>query len=135
MPVSKELRIAVLRAYADCCGGVTTEGEPILNDFHPEADRMSMRNLNFITVEMVTRDEAADLMEEACPEGYNDFQADVIRKLPAEARVKIAREHSVCLYVSGASLKACRILDADECHVVVGGIQGKGVKLIRLWWD
>jgi len=119
MPIPKSLRIAVLRAYADCCGGA---------DFEPESDRHSMRNLNFRSGVLLSRDDAALLMAEACPEGYNDFDTEVIRKLPAEARVEIAREHSVCLYVFGASLKACHAMGADECD-------SAGAGQVRLWWD
>jgi hypothetical protein len=87
-----------------------------------------IRSLDYRSRAQLTVMEAAALMAEAVPDGYNEFQAAVILELPDTARVEIAREGSVCLYVWNAGLAACRKLEADECHKQDDGS-------IRCWWD
>ena len=72
--------------------------------------------------------QAMDIMKQALPSGYNEFRPEIIDKLPADAKIQIAREGSVCLYVK-TSTKPSRVsLRADELNEVEPGIY-------RIWWD
>ena len=107
---------AVRKAYADCVG------EP--ND--PKA--MSTRNLNFRASQDVSRDEAIAIMSEAVPDGYNEFHAQLLALLPEDARITIAREGSVCIYVKGDDLVDENLL-FDEIHYDPQSNE------TRIWWD
>lgn len=88
---------------------------------------MGRRNLNWRASAPVTRDEAIAIMQETCP-SYNEFKPSLLRKLPADAMVTLAREGSVCIYVDKVSPATAGSLKADE----FGGKQGG---LCRIWWD
>ena len=110
--INNEVRLA----YADC---------------HME-DGMAERNLNFRASEVVTRDEAIDIMGRWIAGGYNEFKAKLLRNLPTEAMVTIARECSVCIYVTipgGVALTEdiADAMKADEFSETDGEY--------RLWWD
>lgn len=86
------------------------------------------RNLSFLASEFVSRDEAAKIMSQAVPGGYNDFRSDLLKKLPPRSKVKLAREGSVCIYVSPRLADDLRgTLKEDEFHQENGAT--------RLWWD
>jgi len=84
------------------------------------------RKLNFRASAPVTRDEAAEIMAAACPGGYNEFKASLIKKLPPESMVTLAREGSPCIYVAGTITKIPG-MKADEWHNEKGET--------RIWWD
>lgn len=109
------VRAEALEAYADA---------------HPveQPNAYSRRKLDWRASTSVSRDEAIAIMTETCP-SYNEFSPKVLRKLPASARVTLAREGSVCVYVDrigSASLNA-RDLKADEFSHANGET--------RIWWD
>lgn len=108
---NKTVENEVLEAYADC--RVAWE----------EGSRR--RNLSFRASEPVLRDEAYRIMRKAIPGGYNDFKADAILDFDPTCSFWIAREGSVCLYVSGPLPK--RIF-ADEVDKTNTGET-------RIWWD
>lgn len=72
--------------------------------------------------------QAMDIMKQALPSGYNEFRPEIIDKLPADAKIQIAREGSVCLYVTTSSKPSRVSLKADELHEVQPGVY-------RIWWD
>jgi hypothetical protein len=91
------------------------------------------RNLNFISSEFVTRDEAFNILDKAIPKGYNDFRAGLLNYFHAKQKFKIAREGSVCLYVYTPkdldySFPSMEELKVDEMDTTDDG-------LVRLWWD
>jgi hypothetical protein len=62
--------------------------------------------------------------------GYNEFNGQLLAKLPADSLVTIAREDSVCVYVKGQV--PCRLtsaLKADELDLVAN------CKETRIWWE
>ena len=118
---------AVKKAYCDSNPNV------------PFEKTMNKRNLNFKASAPVTKDEACLIMTEALfcdnpdTEAYNSFRPIFLAKLPEGSMVTLAREGSVCAYVTrpeGKNLpkgfaKRCSV---DECDPHLDGT-------IRLWWD
>ena len=91
-----------------------------------EAEAYRIRNLNFRASASVTRDEAVKIMEKACP-GYNEFEPALLKLLPEDSRIVIAREGSVCMYINGEVAKNEQ-LKADEFDYESSGFT-------RIWWD
>lgn len=88
------------------------------------------RNLNFKASVAVPRDEAVRIMGKAIPGGYNEFDANLLKKLPPDSMVTIAREGSVCIYVTpelGDAEALNRSLKCDEFDNKDGAT--------RIWWD
>jgi hypothetical protein len=77
---------------------------------------------------MFSKTDAMNIMKQALPDGYNDFTPQLIDKLPADAKIQIAREGSVCLYVKTTTKLSKASLKADELDQVEPG-------LYRIWWD
>ncbi len=106
----------VREAYADC--------------WLPWKEGSKRRNLNFRASQPVSRDEAREILQEAIPRGYNAFQASLLLQLPGEARITIAREGSVCIYVQGQLPETLqRPLLADEWNY------NSRRDETRIWWD
>lgn len=85
-------------------------------------------NIEWKNTAMFSKKDAMNIMKQALPDGYNDFKAELIDKLPADAKIQIAREGSVCLYVKTTTKLSKASLKADELHQVEPG-------LYRIWWD
>ena len=77
---------------------------------------------------MLSVKDAMSIMQQALPDGYNDFRAELIGKLPSDAKIQLGREYSVCLYVKTNTKPSKASLKADELHEVEPG-------LYRIWWD
>ena len=77
---------------------------------------------------MLSVKDARSIMQQALPDGYNDFKAELIGKLPSDAKIQLGREYSVCLYVKTNTKPSKASLKADELHEVEPG-------LYRIWWD
>jgi hypothetical protein len=107
------VRYAAAQAYADAAP-------------NPTNDAMSRRNLNWRASAPVTRDEAISIMQETCP-SYNEFEPNLLKKLPANASVTLAREGSVCIYVDKVGAATAKNMKADEWHAKDGEV--------RIWWD
>jgi len=75
-----------------------------------------------------SKKEAMNIMKKALPGGYNEFTPELIDKLPADAKIQIAREGSVCLYVKTTGKLNKASLKADELDQVSPGNW-------RIWWD
>lgn len=108
---------ATSRAYADCDNSI------------PSGEAMRLRDLHFRALFPVTRDEAVKIMEK-CVGGYNEFEARLLKKLPEDAQVTLAREGSVCIYVKGKlpeSLKEAMKEDEFDYNPSTGET--------RIWWD
>lgn len=114
------MKTKTLRAYSDC------------NEQFPFDDR----NLNFRAETPVSLAEAAEILGEAIPGGYNEFSAKLILKIQKVApncQVYMAREGSVCLYLQGEpedlkKIRKMKCLHVDECDFEPDGT-------LRLWWD
>jgi hypothetical protein len=75
----------------------------------------------------VSKADAVKLVKAGMPGGYNEFNAEVLTKLPDDAQIQFAREYSPCIYVKGtkpskAALKADEISKEDD-------------GTFRVWWD
>jgi len=90
------------------------------------------RELGFAATYWVDRDTAHFIMRHCVP-SYNDFRASIIKELPDNCLVRIAREGSVCLYVLHDFKRfENNIMKADECDTQVDHDLGC---ITRLWWD
>lgn len=88
-----------------------------------------LRNLDFHAKDFVSRDEAYEIMKQAVPDGYNDFDAEIILQWPESVQVQCAREASVCLYLKGKELPKPFTSREDEYDVD----EYRGI--LRMWWD
>ena len=86
-------------------------------------------NLHFRASSSVTPKDAYEIMKKCCPDGYNEFQAELLLLFPDDCMVTLAREYSVCIYVSPGSkrLPNRKSLNADEIDKIDGEV--------RIWWD
>lgn len=87
------------------------------------------RNLYFHAVSPVDKKTAIKIMEEACP-GYNAFTPDLLKLLPEDCQIILAREGSVCIYVIG---DVPNTVEADECDYIKHEYPWDNVT--RFWWD
>ena len=110
----------VMKAYADC---------HCKDDLSNRDRAMRQRQLQFKASEDVSVADAKAILAKAIPHGYNNFTAKIMDNFPAEARVLIAREYSVCLYVKGNNLPKMAKVEANECDPT----EDEGV--VRYWWD
>jgi hypothetical protein len=125
-------------AYADCAALV------------PESER----NLDFKDTGTLNSARLIKTFETAIPDGYNAFDADVVKALvrivgKVPVKYRVAREGSVCIYIEGCtpSLAALlfqhntrRILRTDEVSIEGGRMNTSPIRFgskttIRLWWD
>ena len=107
----KNIQNEVMEAYCDCR--------------LPWEEAVNRRNLNFRASGPISVLDAVRIMRKAVP-NYNAFNPDLLTYLPTGARVTIARENSVCLYVTPV-LREIVEMDADEWH-------NEGNET-RIWWD
>lgn len=77
---------------------------------------------------MLSVKDAMDIMKQALPGGYNDFKAELIGKLPSDAKIQLGREYSVCIYVKTNTKPSKASLKADELDMVEKNVY-------RIWWD
>jgi hypothetical protein len=119
------LKKEVMLAYADC----NREWEKGKN----------IRNLDYRSGQDVDKDAAIDIMTAALgadsPDeaGYNNFSPTLLKKLPDDSRIWLAREGSVCIYVATNvkidELKLAKLLDVDEVDLKDNN------RWVRIWWD
>jgi hypothetical protein len=97
------------------------------------------RNLNFKASSPVPIKDAVSIMATALEVkpnqcGYNEFRPNFLNKLPKGSKVTLAREGSVCVYVTlpkDAKFfedDARATMKVDEFHLQADGT-------LRLWWD
>lgn len=77
---------------------------------------------------VLSKKEAMEIMKQALPDGYNDFRAELIDKLPSDAKIQLGREYSVCMYVKTSSKPSKASLKADELDMIEKNVY-------RIWWD
>ena len=109
----KNIQNEVVEAYCDC------------NSPLPWEEASKRRNLNFRASEPVSVLDAVKIMRKAVP-NYNSFEPDLLTHLPKGSQVTIARDASVCIYVTPA-LKEIKAMGADEWNT-----DGNET---RIWWD
>lgn len=114
--MNKKIELEVMKAYSDC------------TDKNFER-AIKTRNLDFKASEPVMRDEAIRIMKKAIPGGYNLFEADILKAIPADREIVIAREGSPCVYVKGDELSASvgHSMTCDELTF--------DFNETRIWWD
>lgn len=114
------VRAQARKAYTDCWSKMAW----------PKVEKI--RDLDWCAKVAVSRDEAVKIMAACVGPGYNEFQGDLLAKLPADARVFLAREGSVAVYVEGRlpdEEKLQADLKADEFQYEAG------TDRTRIWWD
>lgn len=96
-----------------------------------------LRNLDFRATYEVSVPDAVSIMTQALgldnanDMGYNAFSPSLLNFLPADCKVIIAREGSVCVYVETneeLTQKLANKMSADEFNKT-------SHKLYRFWWD
>ena len=102
------------------------------DEIMPWDQAVKIRILDFLASEAVDPKTASKILAEAIPNGYNEFEAGLVLLFPAHARITIARESSVCLYIDGVQahdpeLPTREALMADE-------YEWEG-NTLRVWWD
>ena len=122
--------IEVLKAYADCN-----------NHFDN-----SLRDLNFKASDYLYLTTAKDILEEAMPNGYNNFEVEKLKFIDdmcgSLCKVWIARESSVCLYIEQRNenvFHSKKLDDADleylKLKLAADEITKDDNGIIRIWWD
>lgn len=109
----------VLEAYADC--GLMERD----NLSYDEA--LSRRHLMFRASQFVSRSEAIEICEQAIIE-YNNFQPALLKHLPKNSQILIAREMSVCIYVKGKIKRSSKMME-DSFDF------DPTTQLTCIWWD
>jgi hypothetical protein len=84
-------------------------------------------NLSFRASHPVSRDEAIKIFGEFVT-SYNEFGPELLKVLPEDAQVTIARQCSVCIYVKGKIKKSAK-LKCDEFDYYPESDE------TRIWWD
>jgi hypothetical protein len=130
-PIYKE----VAEAYYDCW-----------NTESPWEECEKHRNLDFRASKAVDRDTAIAILEKVVS-SYNDFTPDLLKCLPEDCQITIAREGSVCIYVTGlgedevANRWAIPGLECDEWHYHPEDYKSQITNAYakagetRIWWD
>ena len=94
----------------------------------------SERNLNFLASDFVTVNEAIAIMDKAIG-SYNEFEPKLLDYFNVEGfdvKIKIAREYSVCIYVSGVPENL--VIDKWHNELKADEVDREG-DLVRVWWD
>lgn len=117
-PYRNEL-LEVMKAYSDC--GLS----------HGE------RNLHFRASGAVPRNMAIAILEIAGVKNYNLFDYNLLLKFDESCWFKIAREGSVCLYVTrpntSVAMPTAEEVDADE--MALDEAEDNSLNTFRYWWD
>lgn len=130
----------VATAYADCG----------LSDYDDEV--WQIRNIGFRASQAVNAAMAKAIMQDVC-NSYNDFDCKIFDLFPDDCQIVLAREGSVCIYVSSGNkpLPTREQIEAQEYNVMThtkfgqgtyqgsfdgrstpyGGFEGE----TRIWWD
>lgn len=115
------------RAYADQDDSKTLE----------EAE--SIRQLQFLSTVTLSPAHARQIASQTIGPCYNDFTPAVLMSLDPESRVRLARESSVCVYVTlpcGKTIResfAKQMMRAKEFSL--HQIEPDGSNTYRIWWD
>jgi hypothetical protein len=110
--IENQIRAEVERAYCDAR--------------IPWGQAKDRRQLMFKASMPVAKGEAIRIMRAMVPGGYNGFDADLLAMLPPQSRVTLAREYSVCVYVT-PPVKPIAAMKASEWDTKDG--------VTRIWWD
>jgi hypothetical protein len=116
---------AILKAYADC--------HSIPGYHHTD------RNLKFKSGVWLDPQDCYSIMSKAVSEGYNAYNSDVLKQVldyfGDQAKYKIAREGSVCLYVKTLNELCINRMFTfiNDCFIDEVHLQKDST--IRLWWD
>ncbi len=115
----REELYCVMKAYADCWA---------------PSWMMAQRNLEFRTEGFVPVATAMQILRFAGVTSYNDFDYNCLKFFDPRCTVSIAREGSVCLYVSrpnsNIAMPEAGVVRADEKDFVFDEDN-----VFRYWWD
>jgi hypothetical protein len=132
--MNKKVLAEIKRAYGD-----SQQFPNTIEGRIKEQKAYKSRNLNFRAPESVNSREAAEIMKVALgckslsESGYNEFAPKFLLQLPKNARVTLAREGSVCVYVKLPPGEDFDHADADSMKADEYRVTDDGS--IRLWWD
>ena len=114
----------VMGAYADCWMDSKNEG-------------YGKRNLHFRASGVVPRNVAMGILEMAGVKNYNLFDYNLLQKFDESCWFEIAREGSVCLYVTrqntSVAMPTAEEVDADE--MALDEAEDNSLNTFRYWWD
>jgi hypothetical protein len=72
----------------------------------------------------------------AVPDGYNDFKASLLKKLPEDTSLLLAREGSPCIYCfTDPGQKLVGRMKADEYGENSSPNLKHQLHTVRIWWD
>jgi hypothetical protein len=94
---------------------------------------MNKRNLNFKASKAVSVSDAIEIFKAAHVLGYNEFKPALLKKLPENAKVTIAREGSVCNYVKIP--KNTPVLKNLPKKMLADEFDEQKNNVWRIWWD
>lgn len=134
--LAEQISREIETAYADC----------MVEEDTGKAFRKAMntRQLQFIASAPMNRDQAAQIMTKVLRNtggSYNAFTPNLLLKFPADCKIWIAREGSVCLYVEPgkATMPTKAALEADEYDEDKACWWQKdkpfATPRTRIWWD
>lgn len=69
------------------------------------------------------------------PGFYNEFEPKLLRKLPKDSMVTLAREYSVCVYVKLPEGHIVKNISSLRRKMRADEISIEDDKTIRIWWD
>lgn len=126
-PLTKD---AALKAYLKAAsqGGPKIKEVNFAKDPKKFANGYMGNNTRWRDVTLFNKRDAINIMKKALPDGYNEFKAEIMDKLPTDSKIQIGREGSVCLYVTTNTKLSKTTFKADELHEVSPGVY-------RIWWD
>lgn len=121
---------------------ITSVKKPTLSQIKAEviaAYNEETRNLHFkasgpmgIDAAVKTMTKALDIPNEDC-EGYNNFKPSFLRFLPKGTKITLAREGSVCVYITPPKPFAIQQAKLIRAMMIDEWDQCEGT--FRLWWD
>ena len=92
-----------------------------------------LRQLMFKASTAVEPETAIAIALQAIPHGYNEFKAELLGLFPEHARIQLAREYSVCIYVTGVTAQTVGLPTQSE--LMADEYDWKDAGCLRVWWD
>lgn len=119
-----KLEQEVKNAYADCWMDDWNKAEKI-------------RNLDFRASKALPKEKAKDLFFKYV-ESYNAFAPELLDYLPDDSLIQIAREGSVCIYVSSPALQKLSVKQLNKLQQDLDAYEldyDEDNEEYRIWWD
>ena len=84
---------------------------------------------SFFISDIIDMSTAYDILKEAIPNGWNNFNYECLLKFPQDWKIMIAKEFSPCIYVVGDKLKDIEKMQDEICFDEVFVYTAKDYKL------